>query len=149
MVKPKGFPLKSNTPTFSRPTPGGTVAFPIVLLALICAGNSRSQDLTPGYFLDSLQSESQIIEKNINRLAPPEYFERQETLRSFQRRGYAEVLHSVCRLDGLSAVLAYVKMKLQIEYSLEHAPVGFATLTGEWIELPIDWRFPADPWKRP
>lgn len=108
---------------------------------------AQQPDLTPEYFLDSLQSEGQYVLENVDKFATPEYYQRKEVLRSFQRRGYAEILSRVYQQDGLSALLAYIKVKLNIELSLNHAPVYFRTPM-KLVPLPLDWRFPPDPWKR-
>ena len=121
---------------------------PILLLLTAFFGNAHSQELTPEYFLDSLKSESDVLLENIDKFATPEYYHRKDLLNSFQRRGYFDVLRHLCRTDGLSALLAYLKMKLQIDYSLNHQPIVIVSLNKELIDLPIDWRFPADPWKK-
>jgi hypothetical protein len=119
-----------------------------VVLALAACVQCRAQEFTPEYFLDSLPSEEQVIVNNLDRFATKEYYARQETLRTFQRRGYAEVLASAVQNDGWGSLVAYLKLKLQVEYSLNHAPILAVTPLKKTIALPFDWRMPADPWKR-
>jgi hypothetical protein len=111
----------------------------IVFITTILSYRAKAQDIefTPKYFLDSLQSIDQLILQSIDKFATPEYYQRKNLLRSFQRRGYAGVLLPVCRQDGLSALIAYLKMKLQIDYSLNHAPIFFRTSMNGLIPLPI------------
>ena len=95
-----------------------------------------------------------------------------------QRSGYSNVLKDALKADGLSALISYVKTKLNIEYSISHRPLsiqipiggakekkstGFNRKPPNQIEQVItesnaeqfweatlydNWTFPADPWKK-
>ena len=92
--------------------------------------------------VDSMPSQGRYIYEHIDKFACPEYYERREILRSYQRRGYADILSQFSHRDMLFAVINYVRMRLQIEYSLNHEPI-YCT----YAVLSLDWTFPDDPWK--
>ena len=98
-------------------------------------------------------------------------------VRSAQRKGYAGTLKDMLTNDGLSALLSFLRTRLQIEFSISHEPILVdITYPGEspapteppaflprrkfTIVLPtiprqsmrtavdIDWTFPEDPWRR-
>jgi|GEM_PF-2242665 len=109
---------------------------------------AHSQTQAPEFLSDSSITPYQYLIKNIDKFATAEYYQRKQALRTFQQRGYAEVLINTLEQDGLSAVISYLKMVLQIEYSLNHAPIFYVTKARELVELPIDYDFPDDPWRK-
>ena len=52
------------------------------------------------------------------------------------------MLSNICSQDMLSTVIDYLRMQLQIEYSLNHRLIYCS------VVLSLDWRYPVDPWKR-
>ena len=100
-------------------------------------------------------------------LSTPESKRRKQERREVQRHGYTSTLLQVVRQDGISALIAYARMRLQIEYSLDQAPIYYKasaefpggpssallqsyTFGSEpvYIAIPEDWSFPRDPWKK-
>jgi hypothetical protein len=83
----------------------------------------------------------------------PDELKVQKRMRNqFQRRGYADVLQAVVADDYLGALISYIKVSFQLEYSMEHkefwivAPNPRTGFPG--IPFPDDWGFPSDLWKR-
>jgi hypothetical protein len=66
---------------------------------------------------------SQAYDEAIRNYRSPALTARLELLRSSQRRGYATVLSEGIRRDGLFGLVALLKAKLQIEFSLSHTPI--------------------------
>jgi hypothetical protein len=84
-----------------------------------------------------------------------------------QRRGYVHTLSAALRGNALDGLLAFIRTKLQLEFSLSHEPLtlafplvapdriprnarGFVAL-GERsfsVTLADDWTFPVDPWEK-
>ena len=112
------------------------------------AAGAEQQPLSASAIVDSLMSESEFIEQHIDQFATSAYRERISALRSLQRRGYSEVLMELCARDGLGALAGYVRMILQVEYSMDHEPLFFRTAANELKALPMNWDFPEDPWSR-
>ncbi len=86
------------------------------------------------------------IAEHIQEFATPEFHARKKIRREFQRTGYTNVLHDVLALDAVSALLSFIRTRLQIEYSLPNNTIFFRTDAGALMPLPEDWKFPADPW---
>ena len=101
-----------------------------------------------------------------SKLTSPQLEARKRILRDYQQRGYVEVLSHVLDNDGLSALLAYVRVKSRIAYSIPHnqlyvyVPVvqpqrresnlpGFTGAPSPPMAIPLrdDWSYPPDPWK--
>ena len=99
-------------------------------------------------------------------LTSPQFEARKQVLREYQQRGYVDVLSHVLNRDGLSALLAYVRVKSRIAYSIPHnqlyvfIPVvqppkresnlpGFTGAPSAPMAIPLhdDWSYPPDPWK--
>lgn len=99
-------------------------------------------------WIDTLTAWSDYSTTFFSRLRLPERDYRKFIRRDLQRRGYANVLSSLLDGDGLSALLSFVRTKLQLEYSLDHYPIFYRTPKGELLVIPEDWSFPADPWKK-
>ena len=113
--------------------------------------------------LDSLSRSFQVFTKS---LTTPEFERRKLILRTYQRRGYVEVLSDVVAEDGLSALLSLLKVNAQIAYHLPHNQLVFhippaeipvpatknpwhflAPQSQPWdVPLVQEWSFPADPW---
>ena len=119
-------------------------------------------DSGPDRQLDSLNA---AYKAALSKLTSPQFEERKRVLRGYQQRGYVDVLSHAVELDGLSALLAYARVKSQIAYSIPHhrlylyIPViqppnrephlpGFTGAPSPPIGIPLpdDWSFPADPW---
>jgi hypothetical protein len=102
--------------------------------------------------LDSLQKISDYILLHIDEMAPPGYKKQKEIRRTFQQKGYTNILYNVLNQDGLSALISFLKVSLHIEYSMNHKtywifpPIPRNGDPG--IPFPDDWSFPPDPWRR-
>jgi hypothetical protein len=107
----------------------------------------RPPDLLPDPVLpDTGASLGAYIHGHLDEFATPEFRERKKIRREFQRAGYANMLHDILSLDGLGALLSFIRTRLQIEYSLPHNTIYFPDVRGNLWPLPEDWTFPADPW---
>jgi hypothetical protein len=109
-------------------------------------GGGAKDPSSASSIVDSMMNEYQYIAENIDRIAPPAYRERKLALRWLQRRGYSEVLKELCARDGLGGLAEYVRMTLQIEYSMDHTPFFVRASKLKIEPLPMDWSFPVDPW---
>jgi hypothetical protein len=147
----------------------------LVLLLFLCPLSTRAEApprpprgaAAPedGRASDSLAAE---YRRRVDLLTSPELEKRKSDRRRVQRRGYAAVLAGVVRRDGLGALLAYARLRLQLEYSLPHDvliayyPVlrreslqdslpGFTTFGSGLYGVPLreDRSFPRDPWENP
>jgi hypothetical protein len=141
-----------------------------VLLGSLC--RSLEQTPTERENVDSLQQE---FLHAFSRLTTPKLEEKKQLLLSHQRRGYANTLAEVICGDGFTALVSYLRARLQIEYSMSHElvmvdisarhtqpPDSLSLLPRNkptiilptrprqpmMIGLDIDWSFPEDPWKR-
>jgi len=113
---------------------------------------------------DSLSSG---FRSEVRRLTSPQLEKRKAARLELQRRGYVNTLAGVISADGLDALLAFVRSRLQLEFSLPHEPIamefplvgpddiprnarGFVSLgQGTFsITLADDWTFPVDPWEK-
>jgi hypothetical protein len=74
---------------------------------------------------DKSDSTASVYRKASAVLTTPESGRRLEERREMQRHGYASTLHDAIRYDGLSALIAYIRVKIQIEYSLDHTPIYY------------------------
>lgn len=107
----------------------------------------KPPDLLPNPVLpDTAASLGKYIARHIDEFGTIEFYARRKTRREFQRTGYTNILHDVLALDALSALLSFIRTRLQIEYALPHNTIYFRTDTGALEALPEDWTFPADPW---
>jgi hypothetical protein len=95
---------------------------------------------------DTSASITAHMRENIGEYATPEFRGRKALRREFQRAGYASVLHDLLAFDAAGALLAFVRCRLQLEYSLPHNTIYFRDDTGKLWALPEEWSFPADPW---
>lgn len=130
----------------------------ILILASDPGAPARSQlrhkppDLLPAPILsdpvlpDTTVSIGEYIAEHIEEFATPEFNARKKIRREFQRTGYTNILHDVLVLDAVSALLSFIRTRLQIEYSLPNNTIYIRTDTGALMPLPEDWKFPADPW---
>ncbi len=107
----------------------------------------KSPDLLPNPVLpDTSASIGKYIAEHIDEFATSEFYTRKKTRREFQRAGYVNILSDILALDAVSALLSFIRTRLQIEYSLPHHTIYFRTDTGALWPLPEEWEFPADPW---
>jgi len=144
------------------------------ILALVLLSSTNVEQMIRTY--DSIDSLEQMFVQALSRLSHPRLEERKRLVRGYQQRGYASALMDVLAINGLSAIVSYVKIRLQIEFSLPHEPimVNISALPASppatpnssnllprnkfsiilpsnpneqvRIGLDIDWSFPADPW---
>jgi hypothetical protein len=102
-------------------------------------------------------------------LTSPALVQRRAGRLDLQRRGYVHTLSAAVRGNGLDALLAFIRTRLQLEFSLPHEPLviqfplvepdqiprnsrGFFSLGQRTFSVALseDWTFPVDPWeKRP
>ena len=109
----------------------------------------------------------------LSQATTPQLEERKRQLRTLQQSGYTRILTEVIRNDGLMGLMAYLKTRLQIEYSISHEPVYVdiaarpetsqdslfvqrrpsvmrffsKPIAPALYGLNIDYRFPEDPWR--
>jgi hypothetical protein len=112
--------------------------------------------------MDSLQS---AYQQTVSTLTSPELEARKERRRQLQQQGYAEVLHELLAGDGVSALMSWLRIMLQLEYSIPQRPLYVfvrppetrpdTSLAGRMLPPPggpiplrlnEDRSFPADPW---
>ncbi len=136
---------------------------PIVLIMLVAGACTGLSDTAQKPDFDSAAIR---FNRASAALTSPQFEERKKTLRSFQRHGYVDVLGHVTNRDGLSALLAYVRVKSRIAYSIRHTqlyvfvpviqppqsssnPPGFSGSPSPPMAFPLidDWTFPENPWK--
>lgn len=120
---------------------------PVLLLLSLCR-LTYSHQISSGDLVDSGVNQTTYIYQHLDKFGCPEYFERLEMLRGYQRRGYAYLLSRCCSQDILSAIIDYIRIQLQIEYSMNHQPVRCTYADGTALYLSLDWAYPVDPWKR-
>ena len=87
-------------------------------------------------------TQMEYIRRHFDKFVTPEYQQRYNVLKSYQRVAYTNMLMEVLHRDVVQALLDYVKMSLVIDYSANHG-----NMTGG-LELFFDWNFPPDPWKK-
>lgn len=124
----------------------------ILLLAYLNTSkmNSQSQSLATRN-LDSL---AKIFNMETSKLTSPALEHRKQVRREMQRGGYSNILSDVLMNDGSSALISYVKTKIQIEYSISHRPlliiIPIERGEGKTWSIPLqdNWTFPANPWKK-
>lgn len=117
---------------------------------------------TPARMADSLQS---AYLRELSTLSSPQLEQRKSRRRAIQQQGYAEVLYEVLAGDGLAALMSWLRMTLQLEYSIARYPLFVyirgpetrrdTTLSGLLLpaspglmRLPLieDRSFPINPW---
>lgn len=107
----------------------------------------RPPDLLPDPVLpDTGANLGKYIAEHIDEFATPEFYERKQNRRKFQRAGYTTILRDVLAFDAVGALFSFIRTRLQIEYALPHNTIYFRTVSGGIMPLPEDWTFPADPW---
>jgi len=127
------------------------------------AGTDSAQREIMDENLDSLSHSFQEMTRN---LSTAEFERRKKVLKTFQRRGYVEVLADVVADDGLSAFFSLLRVNAQIAYHLPHdalvfhipptpstrppsqSPWHFLAPASQPYAVPLiqDWTFPEDPW---
>jgi len=131
------------------------------------AGNSPI-----GHSESQLDSLARQLGKELSKVTTSQVEERKRTRREVQRKGYHNTLMEILHGDSLGALLAFLKMNLQIEISLLHNRVYIEQhfekmyffvphvlkyedgteliLETKKVKLAIkeDWTFPSDPWRR-
>jgi hypothetical protein len=102
----------------------------------------------------NLDSMAKALNIEIAKLTSPQLEQRKRVRAAMQRSCYTHVLSEMLLDDGLSAIISFLKAKLNIEYSLSHRPLSILVRIERsggkvWpITLPDDWTFPVDPWKK-
>ncbi len=120
----------------------------IAFLAL--QGRAFSQTLSQ----QNLDSLSAVLNLKYSQVTSPALEQRKSDRKNMQRKGYSNILCDVLMNDGFSALISYIKTKMQIEYSISHRPLSLIVPIERgdgktWsIPLPDDWSFPIDPWKK-
>jgi hypothetical protein len=118
-------------------------------------GERQWDSLSAGYF------------RQLSRLSSPALEARKANRLDLQRRGYANTLAATIRGNGLDALLAFIRMKIQLEFSLPHEPLvlvfpivqpehiprsaqGFFSFGQQSMSVTLseDWTFPEDPWHK-
>lgn len=100
----------------------------------------------------TLDSLANVLSSTIATLTTPELEERKARRQEMQRREYAHVLHHARKSDAVSTLLAWLRMKLQLEFSLPSSTVYYyaRTVRGGYMPFPLteDRSIPSDPWER-
>jgi hypothetical protein len=150
----------------------------LILACCIAAALSQGRALSqtpPKKQMDSLTRRLSI---QLTTLTSPALEERKRVRLAMQRSGYSNVLSDALNGDGLSALISYIKTKLNIEYSISHRPLSIQIPIGGakkekntafnrkppsqieqiitesrpedfWeVTLYDNWAFPPDPWKK-
>ena len=124
---------------------------------IFCLGSARvwGQPLPEFRHADSL---SRGFASALRSISSPALEERKALRRSLQQRGHATSVRSSLEADGLTALLALLRARLQVALSISHRPLsvhyeikrppGWPRLYYE-VVLTDDWSFPADPWRKP
>jgi hypothetical protein len=101
------------------------------------------------------------------RLTSPQLERRKAERLALQRQGYVHTLSAAVRRNGFDAILAFIRSRLQLEFSLSHDPLsvefpltgpeeiprnarGFVALGQRTFSITLsdDWSFPDDPWEK-
>lgn len=144
----------------------------LVLAVLTCAGTSAcpvmasAQPKPPD---DDVRADSlaRAYREASRTFTTPELERRMAARRAVQRNGYCASLAGVLRRDAVDALFSYLRMRLQLEFSLPHdqlfayvpsryvvealpgvPPVVGAPNAMTVVPLSEDRSFPQDPWKR-
>ncbi|HTK81218.1 MAG TPA: hypothetical protein VL633_02920 [Bacteroidota bacterium] len=129
---------------------------PVLLMVMIviqgskvCAQQSETAARAPMTALDSVMAEY--------RRHPPKAFqiilmERKSARLRLQRTSYAQVLTDALHHDGISAMFSYLKMNIQLEFSLDHGFLFWIVPPDPVMGVPgipfeEDLSFPTDPWE--
>lgn len=108
-----------------------------------------AQRSASGIAVDSLESWTSFILAHVSEYAPKGLRAEKRMRDRFYRRGYSAILRSVAAGDEFGSLLAWVRVNLQIAYSMEHKIFWIVPPeTGGGVAFPDDWSFPADPWKK-
>jgi hypothetical protein len=150
------------------------IAFVVALSAFLSTRTSLASAGNPptGHTEAQLDSLARQLGRELSKVTIAEVEKRKQTRREVQRNGYQNTLMGILHGDSLSALLAFLKMNLQIEFFLPHnkvyvyrpgdslflfVPIVFRYDDGtelifetKKVKLAIkeDWMFPSDPWKR-
>ena len=129
--------------------------FLILCLYSTTHAQESSVDTVPrtSSWIDSLQTFSSYIAQHVEKFAPPEYIKQKKARNGFQRDAYCGTLFDTINSDGLTALLGFCKMQLNVGFSLIHQTFVLHEITlpsGEKISytLPDSWEYPVDPWKK-
>jgi hypothetical protein len=131
------------------------------LLPPAAAAQSPSPQRAP----ENVDSLAREVRRAMASLSTPELERRKELRREFQQRGYAEILSARLAGDGTGALLAYLRMALQLEFFLPRntlyvylpvAPPGrtdsaaYVQRRSAPIAVPLreNRSYPEDPWAR-
>jgi hypothetical protein len=97
------------------------------------------------------------LQEAVRRNPPARYrqvvLERKAARRKLQQQSYAAILYDTVQHDGVSALIAYIKMNVLAEFSLDHGFLFWIippdpTLNVPGVQFEEDLSFPADPWER-
>ncbi|MGA2624566.1 MAG: hypothetical protein ABSF91_11975 [Bacteroidota bacterium] len=123
--------------------------FGVVCLTLFLTVSLSAQRPTSKSWTDSLvRLYEDYIPRLLSRAYIPAREHRSYILRDCQRRGYSNMLMDITQRDGFGALLSYLKLKLQLDYSIDRSPIVYRMRGGPQLIVPLDWSFPVDPWKR-
>ncbi|MEK9137016.1 MAG: hypothetical protein AAB393_07830 [Bacteroidota bacterium] len=151
-----------------------TLALILVPAAFLLSQSCLASDESPlmGYTQAQLDSLARQLGRELSKVTTPEVESRKHARQRVQRNGYGDVLLELLRGDSLGSLLAFLKLKLQIEFFLPHdkvyvyryvdslflfVPIVFRYDDGtelifetKKVKLAIkeDWRFPSDPWRK-
>ncbi|MFI5252245.1 MAG: hypothetical protein ACHQQQ_07445 [Bacteroidota bacterium] len=103
--------------------------------------------------IDTTLTLGSYIQQHVSDIAKVDYIKQQKERNSFQRQGYTEILFGVASEDGLTVLLNYVKVELNLSTAIRAKLFVAAriVLSGGVVVsyyLPERLDYPADPWKK-
>jgi hypothetical protein len=141
----------------------------VILLLLLSSGtrlSTQDQAARPGGDV-SVDSQARAYAAAIRAFKTPELEKRIAARRAIQRSGYCACLSGLIRRDPLEALLAYLRMQLQLEFTLPNDQLmayfpsqykvpqmpGVPRVAGGQNAMTVvplyeDKALPADPWKK-
>ena len=91
--------------------------------------------------IDTLQTLMRYVYTHLPQLSPRAYVVQKQVRNGYQRAAFENIAFDLTRGDGISAVFQYVKMELEIAFSMQHK-----SFQAYGIPVPDDWSFPPDPY---
>jgi hypothetical protein len=104
--------------------------------------------------MDSLQTITQYVLAHLDKMTPAGLMEQQQKRKTFQRKGYANMVYEILGRDGLGALFSFIRTRLHVEYSMAHKiywivpPMVTMGSVIPGVPFPDVWSFPEDPWSK-
>lgn len=152
-------------PSSRRHLQSVSAAIALALLGAVPNRVAPSGTQDPASLNRAVDSLALAYQREIGALSSPALEERMSRRRSLQKQGYAEVLHELLARDATSALLSWLRLTAQLEYSIPRHPLALyvrslesrrdTSLAGRllasaapmvMIPLQEDRSFPRNPW---